>query len=103
MALGRELGFAGKGVRALGDLGGGAEPWEGEAAAPVSALLCLERGMLGAVPGPALPRDGVDPSAWAQPQRGGLNLSRRGGAQASQSQVEFNREKRRSRALCRGG
>lgn len=41
MALGGELGFTGKAVRALGDLGGRAEPWEGRL--QPTFLLCPTR------------------------------------------------------------
>lgn len=68
MALGRELGGTGKGVRALGDLGGGAELWEGRL--QPRFLLCppWSRGCSG----PAVARDGVGASAWARPPGGGL-------------------------------
>ena len=76
---------AGKGTGAYWERNqgtGGPRWWSrvlgGKAAAWISALPHGEGGMLGAVPGPASPRDGVDASAWAQPQRGGFRLSRGG-------------------------
>lgn len=88
--------------------GTGGSRWQsgalgGEAAAHISALPHSERGVLRAGTGPALPRAGVDASAWAQPQRGGLNFSR-GGSSISEpcGQVGLNREKGCSRPLCVG-
>lgn len=74
------LGFTGKGVRALGDLGDGAEHWEGR----------LQPGFLQ-----------WDARGWGRcicvgstPAWGLKPLPGRGdGTQASQSQVGFNREK----------
>lgn len=64
--------------------GTGGSQWQsgalaGEAAAQISALPHSECGVLRAGTGLALPPAGVDASAWAQPQRGGLKLSRVGG------------------------
>lgn len=79
MVLGRELGFTGKGLRALGDLGDGAEPWEGML--QPGFLLCPTR----SVGCSGLYQDRLCICVGLTPTQG-LNLSQ-GAAQASQSRV----------------